>query len=314
MFDIGDITELKGLNVEEVSLVKKPANERKFLIVKQERGYNMELDVVLKSLDDLEIDLENEEDIEKSLKKMKLSDQACKAVKGALKLMSAYKEQMPKDMMAKMAMMAGYGMPGAPGEMVYEIPVTQAKMPPDKGKGGTPPNLYAPPMAAKKVKKEDGTLDLDAIPEESRELVQMLWKEQETAIKKADQLEADLKIEREIRITKEYQERGAKFPNIGTAESVGAILKTAYEVSAEYGLQVETSLKDADSRIEKSELFKEIGSEASGVDGGAWGKIEELAKSIVTKGEGQTMAQAIDRVLAENPKLYEEYTNERSGK
>jgi ribosome recycling factor len=142
----------------------------------------------------------------------------------------------------------------------------------------------------------------------------MLWKEHESAIKKADELEAILKAEREIRITKEYQERGANFPNIGTAEVVGGILKKAYEVSAEYGLQLENSLKDANAKIEKSNLFKEIGSDATSTNDGSWAKIEELAKSYVAKGDGQTMAQAIDRVLAENPKLYEEYTRERSGK
>jgi ribosome recycling factor len=142
----------------------------------------------------------------------------------------------------------------------------------------------------------------------------MLWKEHESAIKKADELEAILKAEREIRITKEYQERGANFPNIGTAEVVGGILKKAYEVSAEYGLQLENSLKDANAKIEKSDLFKEIGSDATSTNDSSWAKIEELAKGYVAKGDGQTMAQAIDRVLAENPKLYEEYTRERSGK
>lgn len=298
------ITELKGLNVEEISLVAKPANERRFLLLKQKGGSVVELDNVLKSLEDLEIDLENEEAIEKALKKAKLSDQACKAVKGALKLMSAYKEQMPKDMMTKMAAMAGYGNP----EMEYEKPIEQQMKPPKGGKEVPP---YVPP---KKVKKDDGTLDLEAVPEESRELVSMLWKEHETAVQKALTLEKDLKVERDIRITKEFIDRGTKFPNIGTPEIIGSILRKAFDVSDEYGNQVEGILKDTNARIEKSALFTEVGSNATGAAESVWAKIEELAKGIVVKGQGQTMAQAIDRVLAENPQLYEEYVKERSAK
>ena len=299
------INELKGLNVEEISLVAKPANERLFLLLKQKGGDNLDkLDDVLKSLDELDIDLENAESIENIMKKMKLSEKACKAAKGALKLMSAYKEEMPKSFMEKLISMAGYG----------DMEEEEIEKPANP-KGGKEMPKPTPVVAEKKrMKKEDGSLDLDAIPEESRELVQMLWKEHESAIKKADELEAVLKSEREIRITKEYQEKGASYPNIGTAMVVGDILKKAYEVSAEYGLSLETALKDANAKIEKSDLFKEIGSEATGTSDSAWAKIEELAKSYVAKGQGQSMSQAVDRVLAENPKLYDEYTKERSGK
>jgi hypothetical protein len=296
--------ELTGLNVEEISLVGKPANERLFLLLKQEGGNTLgALNDVLKSLNELDIDLDNSEGIENILKKMKLSEKACDAAKGALKLMTAYKEEMPKGFMEKLIDMAGYG---DMEEEVMEKPATP------KGGKEMPKQPFV--SEKKKMKKEDGSLDIDAIPEESRELVQMLWKEHESAIKKADELEAILKAEREIRITKEYQERGANFQNIGTAEVVGGILKKAYEVSAEYGLQLENSLKDANAKIEKSDLFKEIGSDATSTNDSSWAKIEELAKGLVMKGDGQTMAQAIDRVLAENPKLYEEYTRERSGK
>ena len=304
------ITELKGLNVEEISLVARPANERKFLLLKQKGGFTVEeLDNVLKSLEDLEIDLENEESIEKAMKKAKMSDSACKAVKGALKLMSAYKEQMPKDIMGKLAMMAGYGYP----EMEYEAPAGDMT---GKAKGkNAPPDVYAPPVVApKKMKKDDGSLDLDAVPQESRELVSMLWKEHESAVQKAKDLEKDLQIERDIRVTKEFLDKGSKFPNIGAAEIVGSVLRKAFDVSDEYGKQLEGILKDADAKIENSELFVEKGSSATSNANTAWAKIEELAKGFVQKGDGTSMAQAIDRVLAENPKLYDEYSKERSGK
>jgi hypothetical protein len=302
-----NITELKGLNVEEISLVAKPANERIFLLLKQEGGSTLDqLDDVLKSLAELDIDLENAESIEDIMKKMKLSEKASKACKGALKLMSAYKEEMPKSFMEKLISMAGYG-------DMEEEEVEMQK--PAKPKGGKEMPKTTPVVEEKKrMKKEDGSLDFDAIPEESRELVQMLWKEHETAVQKAQKLETDLKIERDIRVTKEFQDRGKGFPNIGTAEVVGDVLRKAFDVSDEYGNQLEVILRDANTKIEKSELFIEKGTSARSIADSSWAKIEELAKSMVTKGQGQTMAQAIDRVLAENPLLYEEYTKERSGK
>jgi len=301
------INELKDLNVEEVSLVGKPANQREFLLLKnQEGGCNVDvLDSVLKSLGELDIDLENEELVDKAMKAMKLDPNAVKAVKGALKLMEAYKEQIPKGILDKlMSMMMEYeeGMDYMEHSQKEKMGAGKEK---EKGMGMNP---------EKKIKKEDGSLDLSAIPEESRELVQMLWKEQETAVKKAQELETILKAEREIRIAKEFLDRGIAFPNIGTAEAVGSVLRKAYDVSEDYGKQLEGILKDANTKIEKSELFVEKGSNARSSADTTWAKIEELAKGIVIKGEGQTMAQAIDRVLAENPKLYDEYTKERSGK
>jgi hypothetical protein len=240
------------------------------------------------------------------MKKMKLSEKASKACKGALKLMSAYKEEMPKSFMEKLISMAGYG-------DMEEEEVEMQK--PAKPKGGKEMPKTTPVVPDKKrMKKEDGSLDFDAIPEESRELVQMLWKEHETAVQKAQKLETDLKVERDIRVTKEFQDRGKGFPNIGTSEVVGSVLRKAFDVSDEYGNQLEGIFKDANIKIEKSELFIEKGTSARSGSDSSWAKIEELAKSMITKGQGQTMAQAIDRVLAENPLLYEEYTKERSGK
>jgi len=85
---------LSDIDLEEVSLVDIPAIKRKFLIVKQED-----------KLEDLTIEAEVEK---------KLSDKAANAVKGALKMLDAYKGEFTgklKSAVEALAEAAGYGYP-----------------------------------------------------------------------------------------------------------------------------------------------------------------------------------------------------------
>ena len=86
---------LSDIDLEEVSLVDIPAIKRKFLIVKQE--------------DKLDNDLTIEAEVEK-----KLSDKAANAVKGALKILSPYKDEFTgkiKNAVDALAEASGYGYP-----------------------------------------------------------------------------------------------------------------------------------------------------------------------------------------------------------
>jgi hypothetical protein len=293
--------KLTNLEAVEVSLVPKGANKKKFLLLKQEGGFTM--DEIMKAC--LELELENEQEVEEVLKAKKISPKAMSAVKGALRILSAFKDELPKDVMTTMAGLAGYS---------YAKPAKaekQKKKPEEEEK------------EKKKLpfKKEDGTVDWESVPEEMRPALQMLWKENEEnvkkhddAVKKADELQKALEIEQQTRIAKEFLDKGNDFPNIGDAKKVGDILRKSYEVSDEYGKEVEEVLKTANDRIEKS-LFDEIGSNVQPEPGaGAWGKIEELAKGIVQKNDSMTMAQAIDLILDQKPELYEEYQKEKEVK
>ena len=278
---------LSDLDVVEVSLVPKGANRKKFLLMKEVNGMDME--ELYKIV--METELEDEDKVDEVLK-AELSDKAANAVKGALRLLNAYKDELPKNIIKTLADLIGYG---------YPEPAEKAKK--DEEEYGYP---------KPKVKKEDGSLDLEAIPEEVRPAIEALWKEHEEAVRKAEELEARLQEERDRQLTKEFVAKAAEFRNLSAKpDDLGPVLKRISELSAEdYGL-IESVLKAADEALEGNRLLEEIGSGMSG--GEIMGEVEGLAQQLVQK-DGLTHEQAVDRVLTMHPELYRRYLTERSEK
>lgn len=268
---------LTDLDVFEVSLVPRGANRKKFLVLKEEvNGMDLEelYEIVTKT------EAEGEEALEE-LTKAGLSEKAINAVKGALRLLNAYKDELPKDILKTLAGLAGYGYP-EPQEKAQESKEER----PD-------------------IKKDDGTLNLEAIPEEVRPAIEALWKEHEEAIRKAQELEAVLKEERDRQLTKEFVAKASAFANLPIKpEELGPVLKRVSESSQEDYQLIEQVLKAADEALGQSRLFAELGSEIPGSE--PLGKVEAMAKELVAK-SGITYEQAVDRVLVENPELYTEY-------
>lgn len=76
-------------------------------------------------------------------------------------------------------------------------------------------------------------------------------------------------------------------------------------------------LKSANDVIAKGKVFDEVGSGASGSSNGtsaddAWEAIEKAAAKLVVKGQ-VTQAQAIQRVITEQPELYKSYVTALKG-
>jgi len=250
------------------------------------------MEEILKAV--LETQLEDEKKVDEVLKQAKLSDKAQGAVKGALRLLNAYKDELPKDIMNTLAGLAGYG---------YPEPAAKAK---DEGKKKEKYGYPAP------TKKEDGSYDFSGIPEEVRPAVESLWKEHEAAIKKAEELEKVLKAEREERLRKEYiQKAAADFGNLPTKpEEFGLVLKGLAEKAPEEYAKLEGVLKAANEAIEKGALFAKVGHSGGLAGGSAMAKIEEVAKSLVQKDASMTKEQAIAKALELHPELYTEYLQE----
>ena len=114
--------ELFDLDVQEVSLVDKAANKRKFLVLKAhgKGATKMETNELILDVEDGFEDIikavalsdnpsEAEKQLEEIAKAAKLSDKGKKACQMALRVLQAVKTDMPKDMMKKLAEMAGYG-------------------------------------------------------------------------------------------------------------------------------------------------------------------------------------------------------------
>jgi len=212
------VYQLSDLEIPEVSLVPRGAIKKRFFIYKSEEGSSME--EILKAV--LETELEDESKVEEVLKAAKLSDKAKGAVKGALRLLNAYKDELPKDIMKTLAELAGYGYP-APTEKAKGKKNEEEE---DKKK------KYGYPAPAK---KEDGSYDFSSIPEEVRPAVEALWKEHQEAVKKAEELEKVLKEERDKQLRKEFIQKAAdEFANLPTKpEEFGLVLKGLAEKAPE---------------------------------------------------------------------------------
>lgn len=287
------MNKLTNLEAVEVSLVPRGANLKKFLIFKSEEGFRT-MEEILKSI--LEIELENENDVDEVLKAAKMSEKATGAAKAALKILSAYKDELPSDIINMLASLSGYGY-AAPQKSKDKYGY---KMDKEKDKG------YKMPC-----KKEDGSLDLEAVPEEVRPLVESLWKEHETAIAKAAELEETLRLEKEEKSKKEFISKALEFDSLNVkAEELGLVLKSISEKAPEGFEKIMTILKSANEAIKQGGLFKEVGTNGTNSENTAWGKIESMAKTMVQKDVNMTQAQAIAKVLNQNPELYNEYLKE----
>jgi len=134
--------------------------------------------------------------------------------------------------------------------------------------------------------------------------------------KKAETAEKVAKAEREMRISKEFEEKAAQFPKIGSVEDVSGMLRQAYDVDQESGEKLEQAFKAASEKLETNDhLTKELGQSGDVASGGdAWNKIETMADKLVEKDDEMTQEQAVNKILKtkEGKKLYDEYQTERS--
>lgn len=327
--------ELTEVEVQEVSLVDRAANKRKFLMLKaQGKGAkNMNtneliLDVeegmedIIKAIALVEDPGEQEAEIEKMAA---LSDKSKRACKMALRLLNAVKTDMPNDIMKKLAEMAGYGY-AAPekkeatakqqegyakpqeDEQTVEQKKAKAKAEEDKlkaaaaaGKGKT--------NYGYKLKK-DGTPDFEDMPQEMRPMVESLWKQSEDSIRKAQALENTLHQEREERRTKEFIAKAAGFEHLSIeADKFGPILKKVAEALDETEFnEMNRILKAADDSL--GVVFKEIGSNNEPDESNIYVKIDKEAVKIA-KRDGITREQGYVKALDENPELAKQERLER---
>jgi len=291
------VNRLKDLDAVEVSLVPKGANKKRFLIFKED---DSPMEEILKAV--LETELDDEQKVEEVLKAAKLSGKAQNAVKGALRLLNAYKDELPKDIMKTLAELAGYG---------YPAPTEKAKEKKDEGEDKKKKYGYPAP-----TKKEDGSWDFSGIPEEVRPAVEALWKEQQEAVKKAEELERVLKEERDKQLRKEFIQKAAdEFTNLPVKpEEFGLVLKNLAEKAPEEYSKLEGVLKAANEAIEKGALYAEIGRGGTSAGDSAVAKVEAMAAGLVQKDANLSRMDALAKVLAENPQLYEQYRKETAVK
>lgn len=144
------------------------------------------------------------------------------------------------------------------------------------------------------------------VPEEVKKQLDQLFKANEELSKKL-QKEMDEKKE------KMFIAKAETLNNLPMQPAeFGIVLKRIADSveTADYEA-LETVLKAANEEISQSQLFKEVGSGASGFAGkGSYSKIEKIAKALREADPKLSEAQAVEKALESNPHLYNEYLAE----
>jgi len=289
------LTELSNLTPEEVSLVDRGANKKKpFPIFKQER--DMHYEEILKAV--LETEIDEEEKLAEWFEKAKLSDKAQSAIKGALRLLSGYKDEMPKDVLDKLGDLAGYPAPKAKAKAEGK----EEDMDDDK---------YPEPKSKAKVKKEE-----DDVEDVRFEEIQKAHAAQLSALEKQnEEIRKSLESEREQRRRQELIAKAKDeliyCPGASAEEQADLLLKLE-KVDPKLAEAQFAQMKATSEAMQKSAMFSEAGARfGEATEASAWGQIEKLAKGLVEKSTdiNFTEEQAIAKVL-ESPRgkdLYNRY-------
>jgi hypothetical protein len=195
----------------------------------------------------------------------------------------------------------------------FDVEKAKAKEPMDDEEDKPFPGA-APPFGGDKKKKVSKSHVPADMPAEMQAIFKAQQSEMEGLRKEAAETAALLQAERSQRIRKEYVEKCAeKFSHVPgmTTEEMGVMLQKAYEVSEEFGAQLEKQWTETNEAVRKSVLLRNQGVVATN-DGasGAWSKMQSLAKELVAKTEGLDEGHALDVVMKENPELYQEYLDE----
>lgn len=297
---------LSDLEAFEVSLVPRGANRRKFLLFKSDDGEE-NMDEILKSI--LESGIENEEEVDKKIdellpeevkKQQALADRTKSAIKGALRLLTSVKGELPNEGRRLMGMLAG-----AMGKGYAE---------PKKQEGNEPP--VVPPKGPAK-KSDEGTEG--GMTPEVKEKLDTLFKQNEDLVKKNDDLvkkneELGKRVGEEEgkRVLKEFEEKATSFGYVGDeAKKVAKALKEGKEkLSKEAYDELERVTKSNAVVKEDGNLFREFGSTQGGSQGGVAVKVEAKVAEIRKADPKLTPEQAETKVFENEPELYNEYLKE----
>lgn len=140
-------------------------------------------------------------------------------------------------------------------------------------------------------------------------LVKSLESQVEALRKSAESAQAQVAIEKAARLDAEaIQKSKAEYANLTVDHAVLApALRKMREQDAKVAEAIEGVLKSVNAQA--SELFKEVGTTGAGahVAGGAFAELENIAKSFISEGKADNMAEGINKALDARPDLYSAY-------
>lgn len=230
----------------------------------------------------------DEKPVEEICKAAKLTEKAATTLKAVARLLNGCKEELPEEMKKSV-------LPQLMKAVGYD---------------------YGYPEPKEPKKKDDGSYDLEGVPDAVRQPIEALWKaNQDTSAelvkitKERDDTAKKLSEEINARVLKEYIAKAAEFKHLPIKpEEYGPVLKTMAEKDPEgYKKHIDV-LKAADEGNAK--LFSEHG--VSGENNSGEDKmapIMKAAEAIMKEDKTLTREQAIASALKANPQLYNAYRN-----
>lgn len=302
------LTSLTELHTQEVSLVDRGANKKKrFPIFKQENPMT-DFNEILKAV--LETELDEESDLDSWVQKAQLSEKGVGAVKAALRILAAYKDELPGDTMDTLSQLAGF-------EKSKPVETKKAK----QAKACGPTNDEEEEEIMDEDKSKEVKKEFAGLPEAVRAEVETVLKsrDDELAALRArnEEITKALHTEKDIRELGEWVAKAEKdlshYPGKSSRE-LGEMLKKLSDVDPTLAASQFDTMKSASDAMRDSVVLKEAGGSFRDVTGSAWNKIEQLAEGIFEKSEDPKMTQqrAMAKAL-ETPKgrkLYNEYLSE----
>lgn len=294
------INSLTDIEIDEISVVKRGANRKnKVLFFKSDEGeLNME-----KSFEEILEELVGHpegpaifDDLKKAeelLKQAKLSAKAMNAVKGALRMLNAFKDEVPKDVMSKLAGLAGYG---------YAEPARKDDDTSDK------PDEEPKEPAQKSAVPEE-------IPEPIRKELTRLEKALEEKDGEINKLKSDNEeIKKESRRKDILRKVADKFSAVPIGSDDLTDMLMSLDDNPEMLEKIEKLLLTTNEIVAESIVFKELGAGGGGAGGDAMQQIEKKATEIRKADPSISQEKAVAIVMKENPALYDQYEAEKRGR
>jgi signal transduction histidine kinase len=231
------------IDIEEISLVDRPANRKRFYIIKQEENmWDQEFEKLLTEFLGQEGFEELKKSVEKEIeseKKEKLTEEAINAIKGALNILNKYKDDFPKELKDAVKVIAQFA-------AKYPYPYPYPKKTKKDEEGNLIEELTDIEKAGRKLSK--------ATVEQLRKVIEILQKlieerEEETNVKKSDKKD-EVKLEEKIEKLTEVVQKQFK----DLEQRIENIEKTAFKKS----LDGQDDDKDKDKKSLWPSFFKEV--------------------------------------------------------
>lgn len=290
------INLLTNVQTNELSLVKRGANNKRFALTKE---HPMKIAELLNTV--LSTKAEGEDALVATMKTAGASEDALEVAVANFRLQAGFSDKLSKSEFAEVVKAAGY--------------VTKAENPfaPEEDEDEKKKKEEADAKAKAEADKEKAAKSLPAdMPAEMKKAYDEQATQLEAVRKEAADAAAEVTKLRKEAERRDYiqkcEENFSHVPGMST-EEMGDMLQKAYEVSEDFGQNLEKQWAATSEAISKSDLLQNAGG-SSVSNSSAHGKLESIAKEYVKSNPDMGMDVAFAKAMENNPKLYDEYLND----